>query len=228
LPSDTIKYDGQDEPLAWLEDFLQTVKLQRGTKTTAMQSMSLHLKGPARNWLKTLEKESIGSWEELKESFVRYFKTTYKRPEGIEALRSCKQKSGETMRAYINRGSNLRSTLEGVSEERAIDAFSAGITRKEFIEELGRTRPKTVADMMETALKWADGEDSLRNSRARSPNDDRDDYRRRDRNSERRRKRKDRYYDDDEAEVMAGFADDRADERKSDGEGFRQQLQKPR
>jgi hypothetical protein len=36
-----------------------------GTKETAMQSLQLHLTGAARSWLSKLEKETIGSWEDL-------------------------------------------------------------------------------------------------------------------------------------------------------------------
>jgi hypothetical protein len=40
-------------------------------------------------------------WEELKEHFVRNFRSTAKRPASIEELRSCTQKAGEPIRAYI-------------------------------------------------------------------------------------------------------------------------------
>jgi hypothetical protein len=37
------------------------------------------------------------------------------------------------------------------------------------MEEIGRTRPTTVAELMEEANKFADGEDAYNNKRGRSP-----------------------------------------------------------
>src|SRR5664279_3805935 len=41
--SETPKYDDTLEPKTWLEDYLTTVRCQRGTRTTAMQYLQLHL-----------------------------------------------------------------------------------------------------------------------------------------------------------------------------------------
>jgi hypothetical protein len=74
LPHHQQKYDGSPEPQSWLSDYLQAVKILRGTKETTMQSLQLHLTGAARSWLSKLEKETIGSWEELTKQFTRNFK----------------------------------------------------------------------------------------------------------------------------------------------------------
>jgi hypothetical protein len=52
-----------------------------------------------------------------------------------------------------------------MSDERAIDAFVAGIRRRDLIEELGRSNPRTIADLMEIANCWADGEVVVQNGR---------------------------------------------------------------
>jgi hypothetical protein len=41
------------------------------------------------------------------------------------------------------------------------------------VEELGRTRPKTVSELIEIASRFTDGEDAYNNKRARSPEVDR-------------------------------------------------------
>jgi hypothetical protein len=41
------------------------------------------------------------------------------------------------------------------------------------VEELGRTKPRTVLELMEVGNKFADGEDAYNNKRARSPEVDR-------------------------------------------------------
>jgi hypothetical protein len=83
------------------------------------------------------------------------------------------QKKGETLRSYIQRWSVIKNSAEDVSDERAIDAFSAGLRRSDLVEEIGRKRPTTVAELMEEANKFADGEDAYNNKRGRSPEVDR-------------------------------------------------------
>jgi hypothetical protein len=138
-----------------------------------MQSLQLHLTGAALSWLNTLPNESIGSWGELKSQFARNFRSTYKRPASLEEVKVCVQRKGETLRSYIKRWSIIKNSAEDVSDERAIDAFSAGLRRSDLMEEIGRTRPTTVAELMEDANKFADGEDAYNNKRGRSPEVDR-------------------------------------------------------
>jgi hypothetical protein len=61
LSHDQQKYDESREPELWLSDYLQAVKILRGSKETAMQSLQLHLTGAARSWLSKLHDDSIGS-----------------------------------------------------------------------------------------------------------------------------------------------------------------------
>jgi hypothetical protein len=169
LPHDQHKYDGSQESTLWLSDYLQAVKILVETKATAMQSLQLHLTGAARSLLNTLPNESMGSWGELESQFTRYFCSTYKRPASLEEVKACAQRKGETLRSYIQRWSIIKNSAEDVSDERAIDAFLAGLHRSDLVEEIGRTRCTTVAKLMEQANKFADGEDAYNNKRGRSP-----------------------------------------------------------
>ena len=77
------------------------------------------------------------------------------------------------MRTYIQRWSIIKNSAEHVSDERAIDAFVAGVRRRALVEELGRSNPRTIAELMETANRWANGEDAVHNKQQRSPEEDR-------------------------------------------------------
>jgi hypothetical protein len=179
LPHDQQKYDGSQEPTLWLSDYLQAVQILGGTKAIAMQSLQLHLTGTAQSWLNTLPNESIGSWGELKSQFVRDFRSTYKRLASLEEVKACVQKKGKTLRSYIQRWSVIKNSAEDIFDERAIDAFSAGLHRLDLVEEIGRTRPTTVAELMEEANRFTDGEDAYNNKRGRSPEVDRSSRQRR-------------------------------------------------
>ncbi|KAK1651703.1 hypothetical protein QYE76_069508 [Lolium multiflorum] len=149
----------------------------------------------------------------------RRCQATYKRPVGIEELRNCQQKQKESMRSYIGRFTKLLNAAEDVSVDRAIDAFSDGVRRESYIEELGRKKPKTITKLMEIANSWADGEDNVRRPRQRSDDED-DDHLKHDSGGrrDRHKRRKNRNYDDNNL-VAAGYSDrhdDRYDERRDD------------
>jgi hypothetical protein len=162
------KYDGSQEPRPWLSDYLQAVQILRGMRATAMQSLQLHLTGVAQPWLSTLPNDSIGSWGELESQFTRNFCSTYKRPASLEEVKSCIQRKDETLCSYIQRWNIIKNSAEDVSDEQEVDAFSAGLRRSDLMEELGRTKPRTVSELMEVANKFADEEDAYNNKRARS------------------------------------------------------------
>jgi hypothetical protein len=88
-------------------------------------------------------------------------------------------RKGETLRSYIQRWSIIKNSIEDISDERAVDAFWAGLRCSDLVEELGRTRPKMVSKLKEIASRFADGEDAYNNKRAHSPEVDRANRQRR-------------------------------------------------
>ncbi|KAK1612083.1 hypothetical protein QYE76_035756 [Lolium multiflorum] len=183
-------------------------------------AQKLYLKDSARAWLRGLPKGSVKSWDDLVDAFVANFQATYKRPVGIEELRNCRQKQKESMRSYIGRFTKLLNAAEDVSVDRAIDAFSDGVQRESYIEELGRKKPKTITKLMEIANSWADGEDNVRKPRQRSDDED-DDQPKHDSGGrrDRHKRRKNRNYDDNNL-VAAGYSD-RQDDRDDKHDGNR-------
>jgi hypothetical protein len=161
------------DPEDWLIDYLETVKLTGGTRATAMHSIQVHLSRAAGSWIKKLPEGSIDIWETFEDLFVKNFRSTCKKPVSIEQLRACKQKYDEQMRMYIYWWNIIKNSAENISDERAIDAFVAGIRRRDLIEDLGRSNPRTIADLMEIANRCADGEDDVQNKRHKSPEEDR-------------------------------------------------------
>src|SRR3954454_7707611 len=87
-PSDADKYDGTQEPQAWIEDYLQNVIAHKGNAVAAMQCFQLYLKDSARAWLRSLPRGKIHSWDDLVDTFVKNFSATFKRPGGIEQLQA--------------------------------------------------------------------------------------------------------------------------------------------
>jgi hypothetical protein len=209
LPHDQEKYDGSQEPTLWLLDYLQVVQILGGTRATTMQSLQLHLTGAARSWLNTLPNDSIGSWGELESQFARNFCSIYKRPASLEEVKSCRQGRDETLHSYIQHWSVIKISAEDVSDERAIDAFSAGLRRSDLVEEIGRIKPRIVSELMEVANRFFDGEDAYNNKRGHSPEVDKSSrQRRRYRNGDNHGRRN---------QIAAGY-DERNEEDHENGE----------
>jgi hypothetical protein len=167
LPTDKIKYEGFQEPKSWLDDYLQRIRVHGGTKATTMQSLQLFLSGHTRSWLRKLLEGSIEHWDDLRDQFIRNFRSTFKRPTSIEELRKCVQKSGESMRLYLQRWSMIKNSAGNISAERAIDVFNNGLHRTDFVEEMGRARPRTLGELMDLANKCASSEDTTSNKQGR-------------------------------------------------------------
>jgi hypothetical protein len=97
----------------------------------------------------------------------------------LEEVKSCIQRRDETLRSYIQRWSVIKNSAEDASDERAIDAFSAGLHRSDIVEEVGRIKPRTVLELMEVANIFVDREDAYNNKRGRSPEVDKTSRQRR-------------------------------------------------
>jgi hypothetical protein len=114
------------------------------------------------------------------------------------------QRTGENLRSYISRWISLRYTTENISPERAIDAFQDGLFRRDFKEELGRCKPKTIDHLMSLANEWADGEDSIAAPRSRRRSAERDvDAKDQFHLGSRKKGRRNRFDDADNADMVA-------------------------
>jgi hypothetical protein len=97
----------------------------------------------------------------------------------LEEVKSCTQGRDETLHSYIQCWSVIKNSAEDVSDERAIDAFSAGLHRSDLMEEIERIKSRIVLELMEIANRFADGEDVYNNKRGRSPEVDKSSRQRR-------------------------------------------------
>jgi hypothetical protein len=89
LSDGIVKFNGQQDPQIWLDDFMIAVTIGDGSRDNALQLLSLHLKDNARAWLNNLAPDSIRSWEEFWQAFIANFQGTSRRPTSFEELRLC-------------------------------------------------------------------------------------------------------------------------------------------
>jgi hypothetical protein len=65
LSDGVVKFNGQQDPRIWLDDFITAVTISDRSRDNARQLLSLHLKDNARAWLNNLAPDSIRYWEEF-------------------------------------------------------------------------------------------------------------------------------------------------------------------
>jgi hypothetical protein len=76
LSDSVVKFNGQQDPRIWLDDFITAVTIGGGSRDNALQLLSPHLKDNARAWLNNLAPNSIRSWEEFRQAFIMNFRGT--------------------------------------------------------------------------------------------------------------------------------------------------------
>jgi hypothetical protein len=61
LSDGVVKFNGQQDPRIWVDDFITVVTISSGSRDNALQLLSLHLKDNARARLNNLAPDSIRS-----------------------------------------------------------------------------------------------------------------------------------------------------------------------
>jgi hypothetical protein len=97
-----INYDDKTSPSVWLEDYRLACR-EGGADDNLfiMQFLHIYLSDSARAWLDHLPRNVIDDWEDLNKVFTGNFHGTYVQPRNPYDLKSCQQKSDESLRDYI-------------------------------------------------------------------------------------------------------------------------------
>jgi hypothetical protein len=76
LSKSVVKFNGQQDPQIWLDDFITAITISGGSRDNALQLLSLHLKDNAREWLNNLAPDSIA----LGRNFGKHSSQTFGAP----------------------------------------------------------------------------------------------------------------------------------------------------
>ena len=88
-PRKVPNYTADLEPVAWIESYKLAIKMLGVSNVVCLKYLTMMLEGPARTWLKNLPRNSISTWAELKERFIKNFQGTCKQPMMIVDLQHC-------------------------------------------------------------------------------------------------------------------------------------------
>jgi hypothetical protein len=74
-------------------------------------------------------------------------------------LAMVKQEQGETLRKYMRRFFDKRTTIVDVTDKKVINLFQDGLYHRRTFEDFGRRRPSSITKLKDMITSWADEED---------------------------------------------------------------------
>jgi hypothetical protein len=72
-PREIEKYDPKQDPAMWINTYLMAMGIAGHTELLATHYLPLLVDDSTRQWLNTLPKDNIDSWDEMRSEFVRHF-----------------------------------------------------------------------------------------------------------------------------------------------------------
>ncbi|GJZ08898.1 reverse transcriptase domain-containing protein [Tanacetum coccineum] len=119
---------------------------------------NLTLIGNARVWFDKLPKESIDSYEDLREAFRENYRQQIKHIKDPVEIHHIKQRDGESTEDFMERYKEEVLDVEGASECMKISRFMHGITHPELIKLLYEKIPRSMDEMYRVTTSFLQGE----------------------------------------------------------------------
>ena len=130
------KYDGTTNPSEFLQVYVTAITAAGGDDAVMASYFHVALSGPARTWLMNLAPGSVHSWGELCAQFTANFASACQQY-GVKAhLHAIRQKSKETLWAFIAHFTKVRGTIPRISDASIITAFRQGVRDEKMLEKL--------------------------------------------------------------------------------------------
>jgi hypothetical protein len=116
----SLWYDAKQDPVQWLRCYALSIENAGGNNDTKCLYFPFCLDQAPLTWLESLEKYSIDKWDQLKEQFTSNFAGAMGRSGTRMDLAMVKQEQGETLRKYMRRFFDKRTTVVDVSDKEVI------------------------------------------------------------------------------------------------------------
>jgi hypothetical protein len=158
-PLGITKYDAKQDPVQWLRCYALSIKNAGGNNDTKCLYFPFCLDQTPLIWLESLENYSIDKWDQHKEQFTSNFAGAMGRSGTRMDLAMVKHEQGETLRKYMRRFFDKRTTVVDVTDKEVIDLFEDGLYHRRTFEEFGQRRPSSITKHKDMITSWADKED---------------------------------------------------------------------
>ncbi|GKA62832.1 reverse transcriptase domain-containing protein [Tanacetum coccineum] len=156
-------YNGSEDPEDHLKIFQAAAKTERCAMPTWCHMFNSTLTGNARVWFDDLPPESIDSYNDLREAFLKNNLQQKKCIRDPIVLHNIKQRDGEFTKDFIQRYKSESGNVKGAPECMRISGFMHGIINPELIKRFHEKIPKTVDEMMQVATSFLQGQEAASN-----------------------------------------------------------------
>ncbi|GJZ13434.1 reverse transcriptase domain-containing protein [Tanacetum coccineum] len=136
-------------------------KMERWAMPTWCHMFNSTLTGNARVWFDDLPPESIDSYNDLREAFLKNYLQQKKCIRDHIVLHNIKQRDGESTEDFIQRYKSESENVKGAPKCMRISEFVHGITNPELIKRFIEKIPKTVDEMMQKRETSSDSNDPI-------------------------------------------------------------------
>ncbi|GJW19729.1 reverse transcriptase domain-containing protein [Tanacetum coccineum] len=161
--SDSRQERSSEDPEDHLKIFQAAAKTERWAMPTWCHMFNSTLTGNARVWFDDLPPESIDSYNDLREAFLKNYLQQKKCIRDPIVLHNIKQRDGESTEDFIQRYKSESGNVKGAPECMRISGFVHGITNPELIKRFHEKIPKTVDEMMQVATYFLQGQETASN-----------------------------------------------------------------
>ena len=146
-PLGISKYDGKQDLKQWLRYYGLAIENTGGDNDIKCLYFPFCMEQTPLTWLETLEKGNIDSWEDLKKRFTSNFAGAMGHAGNRMDLAQVKQEQGETLRNYMRRFFDKRTTVIDVTNKEVIDTFQEGLYDCRTYINFGCRRPSSITQL---------------------------------------------------------------------------------
>src|SRR5664279_6054730 len=170
-PRKVPNYTADMDLVAWLENYELGMDILEATEAICARYLTMMLEGPARSWLQNLPPNSINSWDELKELFIKKFQGTCKRPSTIADLERCVQKEGDSFHHWARRVSEIINSSDTIIVDSAALVLERNCKFDILVHKIGRCKRslKSLIELIDIVTRYADSD------KTKDTSDDEDD-----------------------------------------------------
>ena len=131
------KYNGTSCPRTHVQAYYRKISAYTDDEKMWMYFFQDSLSGASLDWYMDLKKESVRSWRELGEAFLRQYKHNMDMAPSRTQLQSLFQKTGESFKEYAQRRRELAARVQPPMLERELTDMFIGTLQGVFMDRMG-------------------------------------------------------------------------------------------